>query len=147
MLNWDTINTWTVLIVEDERDNAEVIAGMMTFYGAAVRQAENGKIGLEALVKDGCPTLILLDLSMPIMDGWEMLKALKADPRTCDIPIVALSAHAMVGDKERVLAAGFDGYLSKPVNVRTLMADLRAAIEEAAQFKLAQSTPSMETLL
>lgn len=136
MLDWDAVSTWTVLVVEDERDNAEVIAGMMQFYGASVTRAEHGEIGLAAL-QSFTPTLILLDLSMPTMDGWDMLKLLRADPERQHIPVVALSAHAMDGDKERVLAAGFDGYVSKPVNVRTLISDLRRAMEEAVEYRSA----------
>jgi len=74
----------------------------------------------------------LLDLSMPVMDGWETLRRLKADPQTQNIPVLALSAHAIVGDADRALAAGFDGYMTKPVNVPTLLQDLRAALKERA---------------
>ena len=136
MLDWDAVSTWTILVVEDERDNAEVITGMLHYYGATVRRAENGKVGLEAL-QDFTPTLILLDLSMPTMDGWEMHQQLKADPEKQKIPVVALSAHAMAGDKERALVVGFDGYLTKPVNVRTLMIDLRRTMEETAALRAA----------
>lgn len=132
MIDWDAVKTWTVLVVEDERDNADVIAGMMQYYGALVTQVDNGQAGLEAL-QNFTPTLILLDLAMPTMDGWEMLKALRTDPDKRHIPVVALTAHAMHGDKERALAAGFDGYLTKPISVRSLIADLRATMEQTAQ--------------
>ncbi len=135
MLNWDAVSTWTILVVEDERDNADVISGMLNFYGASVQKAENGKVGLD-LLQTFTPTLILMDLSMPIMDGWEMLRQLRTHPTWREIPVVALSAHAMDGDKERALDAGFDGYVTKPIHVRTLIADLRRAVDEAAQRKL-----------
>ena len=141
MLNWDAVSTWTILVVEDERDNADVISGMLNFYGASVQQAENGQVGLDKL-QTFTPTLILMDLSMPTMDGWEMLRQLKTHPAWQDIPVVVLSAHAMDGDKERALDAGFDGYVTKPIHVRTLITDLRRAMDEAAQRKLKRAAES-----
>jgi CheY-like chemotaxis protein len=135
MLDWDAVSTWTILVVEDERDNADVISSMLKYYGASVKWAANGKIGLEML-QSFTPTLILMDLSMPTMDGWEMHRQLKANPAWQAIPVVALSAHAMEGDKERVLDAGFDGYVTKPIHVRTLIADLRRTMDEAAQRRI-----------
>jgi two-component system, cell cycle response regulator DivK len=130
-LNWDNITEWNILLVDDEPDNIEVVAESLEFYGMEVRTAENGRAALEILM-DWMPDLILLDLSMPVMDGWETLRALKADPQTQNIPILAFSAHAIIGDAERALSAGFDGYLTKPVNVPTLLKDLRAAFKERA---------------
>ncbi|MBI5958703.1 MAG: response regulator [Chloroflexi bacterium] len=130
MLDWNHPETWSVLIVEDESDNAEVVSDALKFMGATVRAAANGRVGLEML-QEYAPDLILLDLSMPYMDGWEMHRRLRADPHTRSIVVVALSAHAMMGDKERVLAAGFDGYLSKPVSLLTFVRDLHAAVESA----------------
>jgi len=129
MLDWDNITSWTVLLVDDEPDNVEVLAETLEFNGISVQFANNGLQGLEAL-QHMQATLILLDLSMPVMDGWQALRRIKADPIFCNIPVVAISAHAIHGDKERALAAGFDGYLTKPVNVRTLIADLRHALAE-----------------
>lgn len=128
-LNWDNITKWNVLLVDDEPDNVEVVAESLEFYGMTVRTAENGQAAVEAL-QDWLPDLILMDLSMPIMDGWETLRALKGDPQTETIPVLAFSAHAIIGDAERALAAGFDGYLTKPVNVPTLLKDLRAAFKD-----------------
>ncbi len=127
MLTWDNLSTWSVLLVDDEPDNLEVVAETLGYFGVTVRTAENGERGMEVL-RDFLPSMILMDLSMPKMDGWKMRSCVKADPRTAHIPVVALSAHAMVGDKERAIAAGFDGYLTKPINVPTLMEDLRAAL-------------------
>lgn len=129
MLDWDNITSWTVLLVDDEPDNVEVLAETLEFNGISVQFANNGLQGLEAL-QHMQATLILLDLSMPVMDGWQALRRIKADPNFCNIPVVAISAHAIHGDKERALAAGFDGYLTKPVNVRNLIADLRTALAE-----------------
>lgn len=127
-LDWDNITGWNVLLVDDEPDNIEVVAESLEFYGMTVRTAGNGQQALDVLL-DWMPNLILLDLSMPVMDGWETLRALKADPQTQDIPVLAFSAHAIIGDAERALAAGFDGYMTKPINVPTLLKDLQAAFK------------------
>jgi CheY-like chemotaxis protein len=128
MLDWQTINTWKILVVEDDPDNRAVISEVLEFYGMTVQTAENGVAGLEVL-ENFVPTLILLDLSMPKMDGWEMRAQVKSKQALEGVPIVALTAHAMLDDKRRVLAAGFDGYLKKPITVMTLIADLRATLE------------------
>jgi CheY-like chemotaxis protein len=125
MADWKDPKTWTVLLVDDERDNVEVVAESLEFYGAKVKTAGNGQQGMELLTaNEFAPTFILLDLSMPVMDGWKMHKLLKENPRVKDIPVIALSAHAMSGDKERVLEAGFDGYLPKPVSVADLVQNI-----------------------
>jgi CheY-like chemotaxis protein len=105
--------SWTVLIVEDEPHNLGVPEGILQHYGAQVFTAENGLEGLKVLA-DVTPTLILLDLSMPQMDGWEMIKRVRANPKMTNVPVVALTAHAWHRDKERVLAAGFDA-VGEPV--------------------------------
>ena len=75
------------------------------------------------------PTVILLDLSMPEMDGWEMHRRLKANPETAHIPVIALTAHAMADDKERVMQAGFTGYIPKPYTIKTLVNDMQTILE------------------
>ena len=128
MLDWQQIRTWKILVVDDEPDNLAVVVDVLEFYGVTVKAAKDGQEALEIL-HDFTPTLILLDLSMPKMDGWEMLKHVKSQPTLQIVPVVALTAHAMSDDKRRVLAAGFDGYLKKPINVVTLIKDLRASLE------------------
>lgn len=131
MLDWQNVSAWKVLLVDDEPDNIEVVAESLEFYGMTVKTAENGQVALDAL-KDFTPNLILLDLSMPVMDGWQTLRQLKSDPTTQLIPVLALSAHAILGDKERALDVGFNGYMTKPVSVPTLIEDLRTALLERA---------------
>ena len=114
-------------MVDDEPDNLEVVAETLEFRGAQVKTAPNGKEGLDAL-GDFAANLILTDLSMPVMNGWQMRAQIKSDPTTSQIPVLALSAHAIAGDKERALEAGFDGYLTKPVNIHTLLDDIRSAL-------------------
>lgn len=128
-LNWEKITEWEVLLVDDEPDNIEVVSESLEFYGMSVRTALNGQIAIDALQDDWLPNLILLDLSMPVMDGWATLRRLRSDPRTQDITVLALSAHAIIGDSERAVNAGFDGYMTKPISVPTLIQDLRSALK------------------
>lgn len=118
------VASWTVLIVDDEPDNVGVPEGILTFYGADVHSAENGVKGLE-LLQTVTPTLILLDLSMPEMDGWEMLQALRKHHDWKDLCVIALTAHAMTGDREKVMEAGFDGYISKPIDLMTFIDEIK----------------------
>jgi CheY-like chemotaxis protein len=129
MIEWQNVNSWHVLLVDDEPDNLEVVAETLEYRGAQVRTALNGLEAL-AVLQDFTPNLIIMDLSMPKMDGWELRTRLKNNPEFQTVPLLALSAHAMIGDKERALAAGFDGYLTKPVNIQTLLDDIRAAVKE-----------------
>jgi two-component system cell cycle response regulator DivK len=128
MLDWSKADELSVLIVDDEPDNLEVIAESLRFFGMTVEVATNGVDALESL-KRRCPSLIMLDLSMPKMDGWQTLKHIRANPSTSATPVVALSAHAMPVDRQRALEVGFDGYMAKPVNIPTLMRDIRNALK------------------
>lgn len=129
-LNWDNLTDWQILLVDDEPDNIEVVSETLEFHGITVRSANNGQVALDMLEEDWLPDLIMLDLSMPVLDGWGTLRRLKSDPRTQNIPVLALSAHAIIGDSDRALNAGFDGYMTKPVNVPTLVQDFRLALKE-----------------
>ena len=102
-----------ILIVDDEPDGVVPIVKFLAHHGMEILVAENGLEGL-AVLTNTIPDLILLDLSMPLMSGWEMLEKLRAIPTTIDIPVIAITAHALKIDKERVLEAGFDGYITKP---------------------------------
>ncbi|HVO41885.1 MAG TPA: response regulator [Aggregatilineales bacterium] len=127
MLDWQKPNTWSILIVDDEPDNLELVALYFNFLQANVKTAHDGREGLDTL-RSFRPDLIILDLSMPHLDGWEMKAVLQADPALRDIPTIALTAHAMPTDKDRVRDAGFDGYLTKPISLPTLMDDLQKAV-------------------
>ncbi len=131
MLDWKNTHGWSILVVDDEPDNLEVVATVLSFFGMTVITATDGMQGLEEL-KHLTPTLILLDLAMPRMDGWRMFEEIKNIPHLRQVPIVALTAHAMIGDEERILQAGFDGYLSKPVNLPTLLQDIEQAMAKKA---------------
>lgn len=123
------ISTWTVLIVDDEPDNLAIAKKLLTYGGATVHTARNGVEGLQVL-KGIKPSFILLDLSMPEMDGWEMFSHVRAEPATQHIPVIALTAHAMAGDREKVMQAGFDGYVAKPFRLSTFMTELLRCFRE-----------------
>ena len=108
----------TILIVEDNLLNLELVSDLLADEGYSTQQAQSGEEGLR-LAELAPPSLILMDLRMPGMDGYATLRALRANPRTAHVPIVALTAQAMNGDEQAVLAAGFDGYISKPIDTRT----------------------------
>ncbi len=108
-----------VLVVEDNPDNLTLIADVLSSLDYEVLQAFDGEQGVQ-LANSERPDLILMDLSLPRMDGWTATRAIKANPELREIPIIALTAHAMVGDRERALAAGCDDYVAKPINLREL---------------------------
>lgn len=105
-----------VLIVEDNLDNFELVRFILTRAGYAVLSASNGLDGVE-MARRELPDLVLMDLSMPEMDGWDAARRLKADALTRKIPVLALTAHTLPGDRKRAIEAGCDGYISKPINV------------------------------
>lgn len=115
---------WTVLVVDDEPDSAEVASILLEMYGATVIVANNGRNGLEAIKKHR-PRFVITDLTMPEMNGWEMTQALKLDDRgLASIPVIALTAHAMTGDRSRALGIGFHNYLTKPLQPETFVNQL-----------------------
>ncbi len=108
-----------ILIVEDNEDSRELVIKVLKNKGYQMIEASDGEEGIEK-AKTEMPHLILLDISLPKLDGYEVAKRLKSEKDFEDIPIVALTAHAMKGDREKILIAGFEGYISKPINVREL---------------------------
>jgi len=109
----------TILIVDDNPVNMKLIRILLTGEGYDARTASDAGEALEVL-KEFSPRLILMDIQLPGMDGLELTRRLKADPVTRDIKILGLTAYAMKGDEEKILAAGCDGYVSKPIDTRTL---------------------------
>jgi CheY-like chemotaxis protein len=139
------VEKWTVLLVDDEDDNLEVARKVLTFFGAQTHIANDGIEGLKAL-ETLCPTLILLDLSMPRMDGFEMLKRLRENPQFRDLTVIALTAHAMNGDRERVMAAGFNGYIAKPFRIENFLNDIKDVLRASRSAKR-NSTYSVDSAL
>jgi CheY-like chemotaxis protein len=119
----DILQGWNVLVVDDEPDSLEVATRILRFYGANVTSAGHGQEALE-VVQKSAPRFIISDLSMPVMDGWGLLYELKQERSTMDIPVIALTAHSMVGDRQRAIEAGFHNYLTKPLTAATFMKDL-----------------------
>ena len=116
-----------ILYVEDNDDNVYVVRTRLTRVGHTVLVAVDGQRGLD-MAKTERPDLILMDLSLPEIDGWEATRRLKAAPETKNIPVIALSAHAMAGDREKALEAGCDDYDTKPVDFARLRAKMDALL-------------------
>lgn len=120
----------TILLVEDSEDNRGIIREVVEEWmeGLTLLEADNGIAGLR-MAREGHPDLILMDLSLPQLNGWEAATQLKADPTTAHIPIVALTAHAMDGDEAKALAAGCDAYVTKPLSILPFQAMLKRFLE------------------
>jgi two-component system, cell cycle response regulator DivK len=116
--------TNVILVVEDNERNLKLLRDVLEYAGYDVRVARTGEDGVTLAVKEP-PDLVLMDLQLPGIDGMEALRQLRASPRTADIPVVAVTAQAMKQDRERVLEAGFDGYVEKPISVRAFPEQVR----------------------
>lgn len=113
----------TILVIEDNDINMDLMIFVLNALGLAVIPALNGPAGL-AIAKSQRPDLILCDIQMPHLDGYAVLGALRSDPAFSGIPVIAVTALAMLGDGDQLLAQGFDGYLSKPIELDQLKAEL-----------------------
>lgn len=118
---------WDVLVVDDEADSLMVAQYILEYHGATVHVARDGAEGYEQASKVR-PRFIVSDISMPDVDGWQLIEKLKNDVATMEIPVIALSAHAMHGDRERAIAAGFHNYLTKPLTAETFIRNLLALL-------------------
>lgn len=121
-------NGEVVLLVEDNLHNRQIFAGVLTHYGYVVKEAVNGAEAVE-MASSVSPRVILMDLSLPVLDGWEATRRIKAIPELRSIPIIALTAHAMAGDDRRALEAGCDGYLSKPISPKKVVATVQQLLD------------------
>lgn len=117
----------TVLVIEDNPDNMLLISDILEANGYIVLQAETGLKGIE-MAEENLPDFIILDIQLPDIIGNEVLKRLRTKTETQFIPVVAMTSYAMAGDKERLLAAGCNGYVEKPINPRNVMEQLKQAI-------------------
>jgi CheY-like chemotaxis protein len=119
-----TDNSKTVLLVEDNEDNRIVYSTILQHYGYRVTEALNGEEGI-AKARAEKPDLILMDISIPIIDGWEATQVLKRDPDTKHIPIIALTAHALASDREKAMEVGCDSYLAKPCEPKAVVSEVQ----------------------
>ena len=117
-----------ILLVEDNELNLDMLSRRLRRKKFEVLVAEDGQAGIEVATAER-PDLVLMDMSLPVLDGWEATRRLKADPATRDIPVIALTAHAMAEDRQKALAAGCDDYDTKPVEFRRLLRKIAAFIE------------------
>ncbi len=113
----------TILVIEDNKTNMKLVRTLLTLGQFRIFEAVDAETGIE-LARTNLPDLILMDIQLPGMDGLEATSILKNDRRTKDIPIVALTSYAMQGDEKKARDAGCNGYISKPINTRTFLADL-----------------------
>ena len=120
-----------ILLVEDNELNRDMLSRRLQRKGYEVAFAVDGQSGVEMAMK-GPPDLILMDMSLPVLDGWEASRKLKAAPQTRLVPIIALTAHAMAGDREKAIEAGCDGYDTKPVDLPRLLKKIEALLQPKA---------------
>jgi CheY-like chemotaxis protein len=119
-----------VLLVEDNEMNRDMLSRRLARNGYDVVIAVNGQEGIEMAASEK-PDLILMDMSLPVLDGWEATRKLKADPATASIPVIALTAYAMESDREKALAAGCDDFDTKPIELPRLLKKMKAFVADA----------------
>lgn len=127
-----------ILVVEDNELNADMLSRRLKRAGHDVLIGTNGEAGV-LMTRAHQPHLVLMDMSLPVMDGWTATRAIKADASTAHIPVMALTAHAIVGDREKALAAGCDEYDTKPVEWTRLQGKIAALLASSAPKKPAQA--------
>jgi CheY-like chemotaxis protein len=121
-----------ILLVEDNEMNRDMLSRRLERKGYEVAVAVDGQEGLN-LARSAGADLILMDMSLPVLDGWETTRQLKAAPETRLIPVIALTAHAMAGDREKALEAGCDDYDTKPIEFTRLLAKIEALLDKKAE--------------
>ena len=116
-----------ILLIEDNEMNRDMLSRRLIKRGYEVVVAMDGQEGV-AKARAEAPALVLMDMSLPVLDGWEATRALRADPATRSIPVIALTAHAMAGDREKALAAGCDDFDTKPIELERLLGKIEALL-------------------
>jgi two-component system, cell cycle response regulator DivK len=114
-----------ILVVEDQEDNRQILRDLLGNAGYELIEAENGEEALAAVARQR-PDLILMDIQLPVMDGYEATRRIRTNPDLKSVPIIAVTSYALAGDEGKALAAGCDGYVSKPYSPRELLAKVRA---------------------
>ena len=118
-----------ILLVEDNEMNRDMLSRRLVLRGHEVVIAEDGGVALEMALRE-FPDLILMDMGLPVMDGWEATRRLKADARTASVPVIALTAHAMADDRMRALEAGCDDFDTKPIDLDRLLGKVGALVRD-----------------
>jgi CheY-like chemotaxis protein len=116
-----------ILLIEDNEMNRDMLSRRLVKRGYEVVVAVDGREGVDK-ARTEAPALVLMDMSLPVLDGWEATRELRADPATQAIPVIALTAHAMAGDRERALAAGCDDFDTKPIELERLLGKIEALL-------------------
>jgi two-component system cell cycle response regulator DivK len=119
----------TILIAEDNATNRELFRAFLEARGYTVVEACDGREALR-MIEQAQPDILLLDIGMPVLDGFAVVRAIRENPRVAALPVLAVTAYAMQGDRERILSSGFDGYLSKPINAKSLAEELEHLLSE-----------------
>jgi two-component system cell cycle response regulator DivK len=119
-----------ILIVEDNEMNRDMLSRRLERKGYSITMAVDGGAGVEKAIAE-TPNLILMDMSLPVLDGWEATRRVKANPQTRHIPVIALTAHAMTGDRDKAIQAGCDDYDTKPIDLPRLLSKIAAQLERA----------------
>jgi two-component system cell cycle response regulator DivK len=130
-LKKDNVMAKTILVVEDNEQNRTLVKDVLEYHGYLVIDAANGADGV-ALAREHLPDLILLDIQMPVMNGFAALQAMRNDPASRGVPVIALTSFAMKGDREKIMAASFQGYIAKPIDTRELPKIVAGFLEKAA---------------
>ena len=131
--------TARIAIIEDNQANLELVKYLLECSGYAVSVARDGRQGV-ALVTQIRPDLVICDLQMPALDGYEVLKLLRQDPALAQVPVIAVTAFSMPNDRQKVLTAGFDGYISKPIEPETFVSQVGAFLPDTLRRNLPTST-------
>jgi CheY-like chemotaxis protein len=119
-----------ILIVEDNEMNRDMLSRRLERKGYAVVMAVDGAEGVQKAASES-PDIILMDMSLPVLDGWEATRRVKGDPATARIPVIALTAHAMAGDRDKTIEAGCDDYDTKPIDLPRLLGKIEALLRKA----------------
>ena len=122
------MNKKTIVVIEDNQLNMKLLRGLLNIGGFAVLEAEDAENGIQ-LIEKYKPDLILMDIQLPHMDGLEATRIIKHQPSSRDIPVIAISAHAMEGDKQKAFDAGCNGYITKPIETRCFLKKINIFLE------------------
>ena len=119
---------WNILVIDDEPDNLSILAFVFSFQHIRFRTADNGTLGL-TLLHEEKPTLVLLDLQMPRLSGWDILRIIREDSTLKDLPVFAITAFVSDEQRQKAIAAGFDGFIAKPIKPRTFVDELNVLLQ------------------